>query len=694
MTIPVNNTVSDTDLESETTSTDAINTVTSTTITTTATTNGYVNKWVRNLSDTSLTEAQVLLLAHGPNFAVSPRHPHGEYITVIEQACMKLEPHNAEELRAEMRGALRHSQKLKSNITKQEVQALAELKKDQSRVILTADKGVAMVVMDKEDYKKKAQTLLEDRGTYKIVKGDPTNRMKTKLINLIKKIKSEGGINDNQYRKLYPTGAVPPKFYGLLKVHKRDIPLRPIVSIRGSISYELAKELARILKPLVGSSPHNIKNTGDFIEHIKCVTLQANETITSYDVSALFTSVPIDPAIQITQRRLELEQELHSRTTMEVEHNISLLEFCLKTTYFQFQGRFYEQISGAAMGSAISLIVDNLFMEDFEVKAINTAQNPPKMWKRYVDNTCVILDSARKEEFLQHINSVDPHIQFTVEDAKPDGSILFLDTIVMPQPDESIKTTVVRKPTHTDMYLHWDRYHHQSAKFSVINTLRHRAKTVCSTSQLLKEEENHLHNALRRCKYPLWAWNTVNINKNQKRENKGNNNNNNSNSNNINKPYIVVPYMKGLRESCKNICRKHGVEVYFKGGSTIRDLLVHQKDKDTILQKSGVIYRYRGWRVDCEDEYIGESCRTFGERFREHMRVPSPIIDRQNITGHDLSLDNFSIVGREDNSLARKIKEAIFIRVIDPSLNRNIGKFQLPHIWDEVLARSPELNLK
>ena len=104
--------------------------------------------------------------------------------------------------------------------------------------------------------------------------------------------------------------------------------------------------------------------------------------------------------------------------------------------------------------------------------------------------------------------------------------------------------------------------------------------------------------------------------------------------------------------------------------------------------------RNRCGRVDCEEEYIGESGRTFGERFREHMRVPSPIMDHQNTTGHEVSLDKISIVGREDNSIARNIKEAIFIRVNDPSLNRNIGKFQLPHIWDEVLARSPELHLK
>ena len=134
--------------------------------------------------------------------------------------------------------------------------------------------------------------------------------------------------------------------------------------------------------------------------------------------------------------------------------------------------------------------------------------------------------------------------------------------------------------------------------------------------------------------------------------------------------------------------------MYFKGDNTIKELLVHPKDRDNILQKSGVIYRYKCGRVDCEEEYIGKSGRTLSERFREHMRAPSPIHDHFNMTGHEVSLDNFSIVGREDLSIARTIKEAVLIRVNDPSLNRNIGKYQLPHILDEVLVKSPELKLK
>ena len=204
---------------------------------------------------------------------------------------------------------------------------------------------------------------------------------------------------------------------------------------------------------------------------------------------------------------------------------------------------------------------------------------------------------------------------------------------------------------------------------------------------MLEEEEKHLNKALSNCRYPPWALNRarINTNKNKKK--------NSRMQTTSKKPYIVVPYMKGLSETCKNICRRHGIDLHFKGNNTIRQLLVHPKDKEDILKKSGVIYRYKCDRVDCGEEYIGESGRTFAERFREHLKSPSPIHDHYKTTGHEVSLDNFSIVGRDDQSMTRLIREAMLIRVNDPSLNRNIGKYQLPHIWDEVLVRSPEMHL-
>ena len=158
--------------------------------------------------------------------------------------------------------------------------------------------------------------------------------------------------------------------------------------------------------------------------------------------------------------------------------------------------------------------------------------------------------------------------------------------------------------------------------------------------------------------------------------------------------YITVPYSKGLSESFKNTCKKYGIQVYFRGGKTIKDLLVAPKDRDHITKKSGIIYKYKCDRVECNEEYIGESARTFEERFREHLKCPSPIYDHSNITGHSTTLDNLSIVGREDQNLMRLIKEAIYIRVNSPSLNKNIGKYHLPHIWDGVLNNITELKLK
>ena len=77
--------------------------------------------------------------------------------------------------------------------------------------------------------------------------------------------------------------------------------------------------------------------------------------------------------------------------------------------------------------------------------------NAPRLWKRYVDDTFVILQQSQKEEFLHHINSVDPSFKFTTEEPKDDGSMPFLDTLVTPKEDGALTTCVYRKPIHTDL---------------------------------------------------------------------------------------------------------------------------------------------------------------------------------------------------------------------------------------------------
>ena len=163
---------------------------------------------------------------------------------------------------------------------------------------------------------------------------------------------------------------------------------------------------------------------------------------------------------------------------MTADNIIELLGFCLNNTYFPFQDCFHEQTKGATMGSPVSPVVANIYMEAFENRAITTALYLPRIWKRYVDDTFVIQHQSHKEKFLRHIASVDPSNQFTVEESKDDASIPFLDTIITPETDGTFTIGEYRKPMHSDLNIPWDSNHNLSAKYSVINTLTHRPHTI------------------------------------------------------------------------------------------------------------------------------------------------------------------------------------------------------------------------
>ena len=225
-------------------------------------------------------------------------------------------------------------------------------------------------------------------------------------------------------------------------------------------------------------------------------------------------------------------------------------------------------------------------MEHFKQKALSSSPTN-RFWCRFVDDTFVIHKEVNKNDFLQHINSVDPAIKFTVEDNKEDGSIPFLDTIVKPEADGGLSITVYRKSTHTDQYLQWDSYHNLSAKFSVINTLSHRAKTVCSNPELLKKEKEHLRKPLTQCKCPKWAMDKVEKRLNRpsseaidRANSQGTTSTSTATKEVKSKGHIVIPHTQGLCESIKKICGRYGIQTHFKGGNTIKNLLVSPRTKN------------------------------------------------------------------------------------------------------------------
>ena len=143
--------------------------------------------------------------------------------------------------------------------------------------------------------------------------------------------------------------------------------------------------------------------------------MDEGETMVSFDVSSLFTNVPIGEVVDIITDRLEEDDSLVDRTPLSPEEVAELLQLCLRSTYFSFNGEFYEQREGAAMGSPVSAVVPNLYMEFFEELVLRTAPARPRIWKRYVDDTFTLVNKGDVDELLLHLNSIRPSIKLTTE---------------------------------------------------------------------------------------------------------------------------------------------------------------------------------------------------------------------------------------------------------------------------------------
>ena len=145
-------------------------------------------------------------------------------------------------------------------------------------------------------------------------------------------------------------------------------------------------------------------------------------------------------------------------------------------------------------------------------------------------------------------------------------------------------------------------------------------------------------------------------------------------------------------ESFKHIYGKYGIRVHFKGNTTIKQALMHPKDKDSRDNKSGVIYSLQCNNITCNEEYIGETARTLGERCKEHIKQPSPIYAHIQQTGHTTTDTSFNIIGWEDEGQVRTIKESIFIRINNPTLNQILLSTILATYGTEFFLRPQSLN--
>ena len=466
--------------------------------------------------------------------------------------------------------------------------------------------------------------------------------------------------------------------YGTPKIHKPDVPLRPIVSGIGSITYAAAKYLAEIMSPLVGKTIHHVKNSGEFVKKIADITLAEDEQMVSFDVSALFTSIPTKDALSVIEQKLRADDDLKKRTKLTIQQIINLLELCLNTTYFTFREQIYKQSFGAAMGSPVSPIVANLYMEYFELKAIESSPHKPRLWYRYVDDTFVIINKQHINDFHSHINQVDENIKFTIE-PQQEGKIPFLDIYIIVDEQQKLKTKVFRKPTHTDQYLNGDSNHHLQHKRSVVRSLMYRADHLITDKEDQEKEKKYIKEVLKANNYKNWAF------KISKKTNPPRNQTTRSYHRNTR---IMLPYVRGLSEQLQKIYNKHGVQVCHKPYNTLRQHLVKPKDPTPDLERCGIIYECEC--PTCKHSYIGETGRALEIRLKEHMKTKgstTAIGDHIIEAKHKIDIKNFKILRSETLKFHRKVKEAIIIKREKPEMNRDDGH-ELPPIYDDLLCSS------
>jgi len=283
-----------------------------------------------------------------------------------------LEPDTADILRNEVVDILRKAKPTQSNITKKEKDAITRLKQDISIQVLPADKGRATVIIYKADYETKVKSLLDDEKTYVKLDKDSTQQYKRKLVSILSRLRDEKKLSEQLYKELYPTVEKIPRMYCTPKVHKAGYPLRPTVDYTGSICYNTSRFLADILNKVVGKTEHHVKNSKDLVTTLTNLTVDDDEVIISYDVVSLFTNTPIDKAVEVIKQKMEADQAWKQVTLLESEDVVELLEFTLSTTYFHFRGELYKQSFGTAMGSPVSPLVADNFMEHLEQTAIAT----------------------------------------------------------------------------------------------------------------------------------------------------------------------------------------------------------------------------------------------------------------------------------------------------------------------------------
>lgn len=346
-----------------------------------------------------------------------------------------------------------------------------------------------------------------------------------------------------------------------------------------------------------------------------------------------------------------MDENLQQRTKLSVEDIVELLSFCLNATEFAFNEQFFLQTFGCAMGSPVSALVANMVMEDVEERILSTPVFGVLQWKRYVDDTWVVLPKIKVEEFLVYINKIEPSIEFTMEREDSDKKLAFLDVEVERKADGTTNHKVYRKKMHTDKYLDFSSYHPPAHKRSVVRSLQDRATTHCSSLEETNEENKRVQDTLIGNGYPQ-EWISRRRQHNEKPEWK---------------KTVSLPYVQGVTDRVARVLKSLKVNVFFRAPAKLSSILRIPKDRPPEDMKKGVIYKLEC--KDCDKCYVGQTGNALSTRIQQHraaFRLYQPdksAIAQHSITeGHRIDWDNPTTLAQQSRYKERLFLEGHHIR--------------------------------
>ncbi len=286
-----------------------------------------------------------------------------------------------------------------------------------------------------------------------------------------------------------------------------------------------------------------------------------------------------------------------------------------------------------------------------------------------------------------------------------------LDVNIQRTTNGNLTFDVYRKPTHTNQYIHFNSNAPLQHKLATVRSLTRRASIIPSTDETKEKEDRRIKDALSLNGYPDWAirqgtykpknilppTNTGDETSSSSTTAAANNNSNNNSSSRIrNKGSVTLPYFAGVTEPLVRHMQKIGISATVKTRGSLREHLVHPKDKIDKLKANGVVYYHACAGRDnspCDDNYVGESARDAATRNSEHFSTSqsapgfykSAIMQHAADAGHHFRREDIQILSREQDWHKRGIRESIYIRGLSPTLNRNDGRHTLPHCYDSII---------